>query len=246
MKRYQAILFDLFDTLIDLNDEKYPLVRIGQKERRSTGGVIYQAFRAFYDGIGFEEFFQAFVAVSREVDAVRLQNHREILSQERFRRLLQRLGIESPPTSLVEKLVSVHMNQMFQAMEFPPERRFVLDALNPHYSLAVVSNFDHPPTVYRVLDHYGLTSYFKKIIISGEVGWRKPGREIFLAALTALDARAEESLHVGDAPEADVLGAKQIGLPVAWVNRLGQPLPEDIPHPDYTITQLGELLPILI
>lgn len=245
MTKYKAILFDLFDTLVDLNPHRFPLVNVGGKERRTTGGVVYQALCAYYNHIAFEEFFQTFLALAREIDAIRSETHREILSHERFSRLLQRLGITSPPAAVVERLVTVHMDEMFAAMEFPSNRRRVLDQLKPAYRLGLVSNFDHPPTVHRVLEHYHLTPYFDAIVISGEVGWRKPRKEIFEVALSLLGITPWESLHVGDTPDADILGAQATGMHVAWFDRRGAALDSNIPPPDYTIRELEELPLIL-
>jgi len=54
MRKYQAILFDLFDTLVDLKVERLPLVQIGGKERPSTAEVIYQAVQEYYAHVGPE------------------------------------------------------------------------------------------------------------------------------------------------------------------------------------------------
>lgn len=245
MARYKAILFDLFDTLVDLNLARLPLLSVAGRQRRTTGGAVYQELRSYYDHIGFEEFFSAFLAVSREIEALRTQTHREIHSHERFSRVLHRLGIPSPPPTVVERLVTVHMNELLAVMEFPARRRRVLDRLNPSYRLAIVSNFDHPPTVYRLLEREHLTSYFQAVLISAEVGWRKPRPEIFQAALSSLGVIAGEALHVGDTPDADIVGAKAVGLPVAWLDRGVTELGPDLPRPDYLIHELDELLSIL-
>ncbi len=244
--RYQAISFDLFDTLVDLDEDKLPLVRVDGEERRSTGEVIYDVLRQYYPEIGLDDFLRTLFRVAyQEVDEWRRKSQREVLAEERFRRVLQRLGIVSPPSSVVRALVTAHMDRMVAAMECPPDRRRVLEALAPRYALALVSNFDHPPTARRVLDHYRLTPYFRTIVISGEIGWRKPAPQCFLAAVEALGVRPQACLHVGDSLDADVVGAKRTGLDAAWLRRTDQPLPEDSPAPDYTIEGLGELLALL-
>lgn len=244
-KRYQAILFDLYDTLVDLQVERFPLVKIGENERRSTAGVVYQALQEFYDHVSFEEFFQTFVITYLEVDEFRKQTCREILAQERFRLLLQRVGIESPPASTVERLVNVHMDQMFAVMEFPPSRRRVLETLRPTYHLGIVSNFDHPPTAHRMLRHYDLDSFFDTVVISGEAGWRKPHKEIFRQALAAVGVPPQKSLYVGDTPDADIVGAQGIGMDVVWLDHNVTELDPQFPRPNYTIHGLEELLSIL-
>ena len=42
--------------------------------------------------------------------------------------------------------------------------------------LGLVSNFDHPPHVRKYLSHYGLDNFFSTVIISGDVGLKKPIR----------------------------------------------------------------------
>ncbi|RMG56277.1 MAG: HAD family hydrolase [Acidobacteria bacterium] len=243
---YQAISFDLFDTLVDLDEEKLPLVKLDGEERRSTGEVIYGVLRQYYPEIGLDEFLRTLFRVAyREVDEWRRATQREVLAEERFRRVLQRLGIASPSRAAVHALVTAHMDRMFAAMECPEGRLRILDALVVQYPLALVSNFDHPPTARRVLDHFGLAPYFRAVIISGEIGWRKPAPQCFLMAVEALGVRPQACLHVGDSLEADVVGAKRAGLDAAWLRRTSQSLWEGMPAPDYTIEALSELLPLL-
>jgi len=245
MRKYQAILFDLFDTLVDLKVERLPLVQIGGKERPSTAEVIYQAVQEYYAHVGPEEFFQALMDTSLRIDRLMDESHREILAQERFRLVLEHVGIASPPAAVVERLVTVHMDQMFQAMEFPPARRRVLEILKPAYRLGIVSNFDHPPTVYRLLRHYQLDPFFDTVMISGVVGWRKPRKEIFCQALNALGILPQQALFVGDTPSADIVGSKRAGMDVVWLNHSEGRLDFALPQPDYIIQELEQLPSIL-
>jgi putative hydrolase of the HAD superfamily len=57
------------------------------------------------------------------------------------------------------------------------------------------------------------------IIISDEVGARKPGRRIFDLACDALGLSAQECLFVGDSYDADVTGAAAAGLVPVWLTR---------------------------
>lgn len=62
----------------------------------------------------------------------------------------------------------------------------------------------------------GIENYFDAILISEWEGIKKPNPEIFKRALSKLDAAAYESMYVGDHPENDVLGSKNIGLSAVW------------------------------
>jgi putative hydrolase of the HAD superfamily len=246
MRQYKAILLDLFDTLVDLRIEEFPPVQVVGGERRSTSGVVYSALCETVDGIPFDDFHRAFITAYIEMEDLRKIDHREIQSEVRFTRLLNLVGVESPPSSLVERLVSVHMDEMFEIMKFPPARRDLLEALNRRYLVGIVSNFDHAPVVWRALKHYGLDTCCDSVIISAEVGWRKPHKEIFRRALSALDVRAADVLFVGDTPDADIVGPKSMGMDVVWLDHDGVELGAGIPPPDHRIRDLEELDSILL
>jgi HAD superfamily hydrolase (TIGR01549 family) len=92
-----------------------------------------------------------------------------------------------------------------------PECHPLLQALQPQKSLALVSNFDHPPHVYKVLTELGLGTLFNVIIISGEVGVKKPDPRIFQIALERTGLRPDEVVYVGDTDE-DVNGARAAAI----------------------------------
>lgn len=79
------------------------------------------------------------------------------------------------------------------------------------FRLGVVSNaqwlFTRPE-----LEQLGIASFFDPVVISSEVGVRKPGAEIFERAMTAAGAAPAAALHVGDDPHADVGGAAALGI----------------------------------
>ncbi|MCS6924508.1 MAG: HAD-IA family hydrolase [Candidatus Binatia bacterium] len=77
-------------------------------------------------------------------------------------------------------------------------------------SVGIISNFDS--RLFGILEGLGIASCFDTVIISTRAGAAKPNREIFLQALSALEVRAEEAVHVGDSYDADVVGARAAGL----------------------------------
>lgn len=83
---------------------------------------------------------------------------------------------------------------------------------------------------------------FDAVVISGELGHRKPQREIFAHALAVLGVRPQDALHVGDNQVADVAGAREAGLTAAWINRTGAAAASD---PHHVVTDLRGLLPLL-
>jgi 2-haloacid dehalogenase len=52
----------------------------------------------------------------------------------------------------------------------------------------------------------------------------------------------EEILHCGQSQFTDMVGAKPLGLTVAWINRRAVPLDPSVPRPDYVFPDLKSLL----
>jgi HAD superfamily hydrolase (TIGR01549 family) len=79
--------------------------------------------------------------------------------------------------------------------------------------LAIVSNTVSPKWLMEpVLERQGLVDRVDAIVLSSEVGKRKPHPAIFEGALDELGVDATEALFVGDRVEADVLGASRVGM----------------------------------
>jgi putative hydrolase of the HAD superfamily len=101
--------------------------------------------------------------------------------------------------------------------ELYPEVRGVLDQLQPHFQLAVISNFDG--RLRFILQRLGISKFFPHIFISSEIGADKPDPEIFRRALTLMDLKPNEVLHVGDDSERDWEAASKAGLSIFRLDR---------------------------
>ncbi|HEX2429120.1 MAG TPA: HAD family hydrolase [Gaiellaceae bacterium] len=90
----------------------------------------------------------------------------------------------------------------------------LLEALRARgLKLALVSNTASPQWLLQpMLERQGIAERVDAIVLSSEVGKRKPHPAIFERALSELDVDASVALFVGDRLEADVLGASRIGM----------------------------------
>ena len=95
----------------------------------------------------------------------------------------------------------------------------------------------------RAADRVGVP--FKVVVTAESVGFYKPRPEPYRAVLAALATAPERTLFVAGSA-SDVPGAKGVGMPVYWHNRIGLP-PGDDRRPDYleaTLDRLGDLFPL--
>jgi len=244
---HRVVLFDLFDTLVLFERERMPEVQINGRTVRSTAGHLHRVFQPFAPGVELAAFFDALIGSWKEAERIRDATHREVSAPERFDMVFKRLGLESsmlPPEAL-EMLLTTHMRELSKAVVCPPHHAAVLTALRNGRRLGVVSNFDYTPTARLILDREGLSGLFETVIVSDEIGWRKPKAVIFETALRRLGVGAEEALFVGDRADIDVAGAQAVGMATAWINRDAAALPEGATAPDFEIRDLKELEAIL-
>jgi putative hydrolase of the HAD superfamily len=101
--------------------------------------------------------------------------------------------------------------------ELFPEVFDVLEKLQPHFQLAVVSNFDG--RLRFILEHLGISKFFNHVFISSELGADKPDPEIYGRALNLIHLKSADALHVGDDPERDWKGATAAGLSIFHLDR---------------------------
>jgi FMN phosphatase YigB (HAD superfamily) len=94
-----------------------------------------------------------------------------------------------------------------------------------------------------MLEATGLADRLDHVVISEDVGLRKPHRRLFELALEPFDAAPNAALHVGDLAEADAWGAGRLGFRTVWIDREDKGWPENIEgSPTLTVNELKELL----
>ncbi len=86
--------------------------------------------------------------------------------------------------------------------------------------LGIISNWDE--RLRPLLRRLKLHRYFDSIVVSCESGACKPARELFEAACAGLGSASEQTLHVGDSLEMDLLGARAAGLQSLHLRRGAQ------------------------
>lgn len=247
MKEYRAIVFDLFDTIVDFEPQKMPVVLLDGREIRTTSGKLFDILSKYYKQVEFASFYRAWMEVLQEIrDEVEL-THKEITAPKRFLRVLSKLSLPDGLLSqgLFDELLHAHTEMLAAATSFPEERRDILLCLKKRYRLGMVSNFDYAPTVHRILSMYSIEDLFEAIVISAEMGIRKPMAQIFQKALEAIGSSPAESLFVGDTFGADVIGAKMAGMDAAWIDRGLSPAHPSGAEPDFKLRDFKELLNIL-
>ena len=97
----------------------------------------------------------------------------------------------------------------------------ILDYLSVNYQLHIITN-GFEEAQHKKLSQSKIIHYFATITNSEMVGVKKPNPQIFNYALKQANTQVNTSIMIGDSYEADILGAKNIGMEVVFfdVNNL--------------------------
>ena len=117
------------------------------------------------------------------------------------------------------------------------------------YRLGLVSNAADAEDVRSMLQQHQLANWLELVLISAEVGYRKPHPYIFQQALSFFAVSPERAVMVGDKLGADIMGAQNAGLASVWITRRAHRTDnwahEDTIRPDASIETLAELPALL-
>ena len=144
----------------------------------------------------------------------------------------------------VATAIAVHRRMLAQFVTLDPRTRALLVRLRRYGIRSAVATNGTTASQRHKLRNTEIDGLVDAIVVSEEVGAAKPAPDIFLRALGMIGADPVEALFVGDNPDADVVGAKRLGMPAAWVH-LGRDWEMDEPRPDYVIGAVWELGAVL-
>ena len=94
----------------------------------------------------------------------------------------------------------------------------------------------------------GLYDLFDGILISSDVGVKKPFPDIFRLAFEKFGITPEESIYIGNDMRDDILGASRVGMKTMYIEtpQSGSYPDLDLPEPTYTVKNHLEMKMLLL
>ena len=94
----------------------------------------------------------------------------------------------------------------------------------------------------------GLYDLFDGIVISSDIGVKKPSPEVFNIAFERLGITAEDSIYIGNDMRDDIIGASGVGMKTVYIHtEQSGSYPElDIPEPTYRVGNHREMKELLL
>ena len=228
----KAVLFDLFDTLMMIrkNHEFYSPSLLRMYKYLNRNGV----------NVSFDTFQKAYIKTRDELYVKADENLEEPHFNIRVSETLKSLGYNYDVSSPIVMTASAEFCDEFMTFVYLDENtEKLVRTLHGKYKLGIISNFAIPECVHELLKTHDLDKLFDAVVVSGAVNKRKPSPEIFEHTLRTLGVSASETVFVGDTLDADIEGAKAVGMKAIYIQRRIEKA-EEI-HPDQTIKSLSEL-----
>jgi putative hydrolase of the HAD superfamily len=203
------IFFDLDHTLWDF-----------EKNSAITFEIIFREHKV---NMPLQEFLEIYVPLNFRY--WKLYREEKITkSQLRYSRLkesfdtINYIASDDLINSLAQRYVELlpEQNNLFQ------NTVTVLNYLRKRYSLHIITNgFEEIQE--KKLENAAIRSFFQHVVNSEMVGVKKPNPKIFEFALEKAGVSPCKSVMVGDSLEADILGAKNVGMKTIHFNSTKDP-----------------------
>jgi HAD superfamily hydrolase (TIGR01509 family) len=241
----RAVLFDLFDTLVVVEESQLPRLRISGQWLGSTLPVILKELHNEAPAVEEGEILSAIATVRSAPPQARPAN-RELAEHAFFTAMLLCLRVPDPDESLARRLASLQMGAIIAACRPREGGAQLLAELSCRgIRTAVVTNLAHAESATALVSIAGKGHRFDAVVTSIEVGYCKPDSRMFDAALRQLGVSGQDTLHVGDDPLGDVVGARRSGICPIWLNSTdcSWPGPGNEPVTVASLTEVALALP---
>lgn len=229
--QYKNLFFDLDDTLWAFS-----------YNARDTFEEMYRKYE--YDRYfrSFQHFYELYERRNVELWAEYADGKvtKDELNRQRFLYPLEAVG--EGDAALAKAFSEDFFAVIPTKSKLMPHVREVLEYLAPKYNLYILSNGFQELQCHKMRSA-GIDRYFKKVVLSDDIGVLKPWPEIFHFAMSATQSELRESLMIGDSWDNDITGARGVGMNQVYYNVTGR---AEFPFkPTYQITDLKELLQLL-
>jgi putative hydrolase of the HAD superfamily len=235
----EAVIFDFIGTVIHVT---------GFDLEKSKLKLYKSLVKAGFD-VAEKDFLNAYNESYEESRLKRYSELVEVSDAVWVAQALSRLGFETDREDIrVKTGVAVFFQDYLNSLELNQCAEQLLSRISKQYKTGLVSNFTYAPIIYAALRKLKINKFFNAVLVSEDVGWRKPSKIIFQEALRRLDVNADNTVYVGDCPSEDIGGASAIGMKTIFVPSQFYSLEdftEGMQRPDLIVKNMCELRKII-
>jgi putative hydrolase of the HAD superfamily len=188
-----------------------------------------------------------FRARMQDYYAQRDKDFRETTYHFVLRELLKELGYAEVAESVVRSALDAMFSVTQSNWVLEDDALGVIQKLKSSgYHLGIFSNAGDDQDVRDLVKKFDIHPYFDFVLTSAACYYRKPHARAFEIALAQWSIPPEDAVMIGDSLEADILGAKNLGMQTIWIKRRAQFTADELAaqriHPDFSLNELDWLL----
>lgn len=156
----------------------------------------------------------------------------ELTREHRVELALKRANI-APDAQLPAAIVRGYSENYHEGMRLLPGAKRLLKAAERRRTCLITNG--QTDRQRENLRRLSIDASFDHILISEEIGIRKPDPAIFRRALDLTGANPDQAVMIGDNAIADIAGAAALGIRTIWVNLHSWDYPPKTAMPDYQV-----------
>ncbi|GAB3923886.1 hypothetical protein GCM10011575_02250 [Microlunatus endophyticus] len=210
------LLLDFFGTIVEYSPSRT------EQDYSTSYGVL----RRLGATLSYDSFLTFGDATFSEHDTRCAADLSEFSMQEPSLVIMEQAIGRAPTPDETTAFVEAYLSDWNSAVLYPAGMSNLLEELAEHFRLAVVSNTHSQRLVPDHLQAMGVADLFDAVVLSVDIGHRKPHPAIYRAALDRLGVDASRALFVGDTYAADYEGPRQQGIRALLIDpRNSAPIP---------------------
>ena len=160
----------------------------------------------------------AYATAHEKYRKVRYGQYREVTNAVWVSEALCNLGFKAKSDDpRLKAALNIFFQDFIDTLKLRDGAKKLLQQTSAQTKVGLISNFTYAPVIHKSIRELGIHTYLNVVVVSEEVGWRKPSPEIFQDTLRRLQVEAGEAAFIGDSPLEDIKGAKDVGLKTVFV-----------------------------
>ncbi len=219
----KAIIFDLDNTLLDF-------VKMKQFAVKAAITAMNEAGLEEDEGKAYDDIMELYVTTGWENQLV-------------FDDYLDKTKGEVSNKILAAGVVAYRRAREATLLVYPNVNKTLIELLKNQIRLAVISDAPSREAWMR-LYYLNLHHVFDPVLTFDDTGSRKPSPKPFKLALEKMSVEPFEALMIGDWPDRDVVGAKQIGIKTIFA-RYGDTFGTKESGADWDVNDIYEVVKII-
>ncbi len=209
MREYDAYIFDLYGTLVDIHTDEYsPSFWKRVRDLFSSYGIFYDyrdLKKAYLDGIR-----------RMEKEKTEAGHHIEIDLSDVFGMLMKDKGFDPDERTVVEVMEAFRKLSLTHLRLYKGTEDLLRSLKERGKKVFLLSNAQKVFTEKELID-LGIHDLFDDVFISSVVGYKKPDAAFYRVLLQKHELDPKDCLMIGNDPVCDVKGALDIGIDAYYI-----------------------------